>query len=122
MSGRGGSMLDQPSPSTLVQNRSLALAPEVASNELPDLLAATLERRYLAGLSSGGWDLAPRPFDDAPMLLQEVTGLGRSAVGDAHAMPHVLTACHDPGHALVMVVQGEGGRQRLFFGGRRILG
>ncbi|MDF0666364.1 MAG: hypothetical protein P0119_09900 [Nitrospira sp.] len=37
-------------------------------------------------------------------------------------MPHVLTACHDPGHALVMALYGDGVRHHIYLGGRRMIG
>ncbi|MGH2459490.1 MAG: helicase HerA domain-containing protein, partial [Chloroflexota bacterium] len=51
-------------------------------------------------------------------------GVGRPGDPDEwrHAMPHVLTACHETGHALVMALHGEGDRHRLYVGGRRIVG
>src|SRR5262249_51001315 len=40
----------------------------------------------------------------------------------ARAMPHVLTACHDPGHGFVLALHGTGDRHRLYLGGRRLVG
>jgi hypothetical protein len=98
-------------------------SPQLAQ-ALPLMMVSVLERRYLADLQPGGWRMPPRPGDNARPLLREVVGLGRPAQGGewARTMPHVLAACHDPGHALVLALHGHGGRHRLYLGGRRILG
>ncbi|HLJ53578.1 MAG TPA: ATP-binding protein [Chthonomonadaceae bacterium] len=94
------------------------------SESLPLMMVSALERRYLADLQSGHWDISAREGDDGLPLLREVVKLGRPDSDEAwaQAMPHVLTACNEPGHALVMALHGEGTRHKLYLGGRRILG
>ena len=102
-----------------------SLVREVQFTEgLPQALVSVLERRYLSHFRAADWKIQPRPGDNARPLLREVTGLGRPQEPGifARAMPHVLTACHDPGHSLVVILQGSGGRHRLYVGGRRIIG
>lgn len=91
---------------------------------LPHALVTLLERRYLTGYDPGQWRLEPRNLDGTRPLLKQVVALGRSRqAGEcARAMPHVLTACHDPGHALLMVLHGDGTDHRLYLGGRRLIG
>ena len=91
---------------------------------LPHALVTVLERRYLSAYAPGQWRLEPRPLDSAKPLLKQVLALGRARQpGEwARAMPHVLTACHDPGHALLMVLHGDGSDHRLYLGGRRLIG
>ena len=102
-----------------------SLAAQVRFTEgLPQALVSVLERRYLSHFRAADWKIQPRPGDNARPLLREVTGLGRPEEPGifSRAMPHVLTACHDPGHSLVVVLHGSGGRHRLYVGGRRIIG
>src|SRR5437016_4710921 len=68
---------------------------------LPLMLVTLLERRYLSDFQAGQWRIATRADDVARPLLHEVTGLGwpHGTGGAGHVMPHVLTACHDPGQA-----------------------
>ena len=102
-----------------------SLAAEVQFTEgLPRALVAVLERRYLSDFRPADWKIQPRAGDNARPLLREVTALGRPQEPGifARAMPHILTACHDPGHSLVVVLHGAGGRHRLYVGGRRIIG
>lgn len=91
---------------------------------LPFLLVSLLERRYLSGFQPSNWHLERRSPDAHRPLLREITSIGRPSHPEAwgHAMPHVLTACHDPGHALVMALHGQGNRHRLYLGGRRMTG
>ena len=91
---------------------------------LPALMVSLLERRYLTGLQADAWQIAPRPGDTALPLLCEVLALGRPAAPDewARAMPQVLTACHDVGHAVVLALHGDGARHRLYLGARRLAG
>ncbi|HLV78828.1 MAG TPA: hypothetical protein VKT32_01065, partial [Chthonomonadaceae bacterium] len=102
----------------------LTLSEPQFSESLPLMMVSALERRYLTNLQANQWNIAAREGDDARPLLREVIKLGRpdDASAWAKAMPHVLTACHEPGHALVMALHGEGARHRLYLGGRRILG
>jgi DNA helicase HerA-like ATPase len=91
---------------------------------LPLTLVSLMERRYLSHFNAAGWTIQPKDGDNARPLFREVVGLGRPHEDEewALAMPHVLTACHDPGHALVMALHGQGDRHRLYLGGRRIIG
>jgi len=98
--------------------------PSTIVDSLPSLLVGLLERRYLSDIGLEGWNIAPREGDTARPLLREIVGIGRpSSVEEwGKAMPHVLTACHDPGHTLMMVLHGDGARHRLYLGARRVLG
>ncbi len=91
---------------------------------LPALLVSLIERRYLSELDPDDWVIAARHGDNARPLLREVTSLGRPENTEAwaSALPHALSACHEPGHALVQVLHGTGARHRLFVGARRIIG
>ena len=103
---------------------SIPLSEPQFSESLPLMMVSALERRYLTGLESGQWEIAARPGDEGRPLLREVVRLGRPDDSEAwaQAMPHVLTACNEPGHALVMALHGDGARHRLYLGGRRIFG
>src|SRR5438270_5255820 len=94
------------------------------SESLPLMMVSALERRYLTNLQAGQWEIAARDGDEGRPLLREIVRLGRPDGSEAwaQAMPHVLTACNEPGHALVMALHGDGARHRLYLGGRRILG
>ncbi len=91
---------------------------------LPALLVTLLERRYLTDFQRANWHIEPREGDSAYPLLHEVTSLGKPQLEGqwVQTMPYVMTACHEPGHALVMVLHGQGNRYRLYLGGRRIVG
>jgi hypothetical protein len=91
---------------------------------LPLALMSVLERRYLSGFRSEDWQFEAGAADRGIPLLREVTGLGRPQEPGifARAMPHVLTACHDPGHAVVVLLHGSAGRHRLYVGARRLIG
>src|SRR4051794_15380207 len=77
---------------------------------LPIALLGLLERRYLSRFEASQWHIAPRPRDSARPLLREVLELGRPQHRDdwSAAMPFVLNACHEPGHAPLMVLHGQG--------------
>src|SRR5579871_2241495 len=92
--------------------------------QLPSLLAGLLERIYLTSETLSDWQLDTSKGDTARPLLREVTRLGRpsSDMEWASAMPYTLTACHNFGHALMMVLHSEGEQQCLYLGGRRLLG
>ncbi|MGH8200918.1 MAG: ATP-binding protein [Steroidobacteraceae bacterium] len=109
----------------VVAEPSPSLAAEVQFTEgLPLALVSVLERRYLSHFRAADWRVEASADDNARPLLREITALGRPQEPGifARAMPHVLTACHDPGHSLLMVLHGSGGRHRLYVGGRRIIG
>jgi len=91
---------------------------------MPLALVSLLERRYLSEFEINSWQIEPKVGDNARPLLREIISLGRNTEGSisAKVMPHVLTACHDPGHALVSVLHGQGDRHRLYVGGRRLIG
>lgn len=91
---------------------------------LPLMLVTLLERRYLMEFQPQQWHIAAKEGDIARPLLREVVGLGKPQKEGqwAQSMPHVLTACHEPGHALMMVLHGQGERHRLYLGGRRLIG
>jgi Helicase HerA, central domain len=91
---------------------------------LPLMLVTLLERRYLTDFQPQQWRITPKEGDIAYPLLREVVELGRPRKEGqwAQAMPHVLTACHEPGHTLMMVLHGQGDRHRLYLGGRRLIG
>jgi hypothetical protein len=113
------------SPAVTASQPSPSLAAEVQFTEgLPLALVSVLERRYLSNFRAGDWRVEPGADDNARPLLREITALGRPQEPGifAQAMPHVLTACHDPGHSLVLILHGSGGRHRLYVGGRRIIG
>lgn len=117
--------LPTPSSALAVSEPGPSLAAEVRFTEgLPLALVSVLERRYLSNFRAADWRIEPSPEDYSHPLLREITALGRPQEPGifAQAMPHVLTACHDPGHSLVMILHGSGGRHRLYLGGRRIIG
>jgi hypothetical protein len=89
---------------------------------MPYRLISLLERRYLSDFQAGVWDLRLPPDDAARPLLREILSLPRPAPGEdpAAAMPHVLSASHTLGQAVVTGVYGDGTRHRFFVGGRRI--
>jgi DNA helicase HerA-like ATPase len=91
---------------------------------LPFMLVSLLERRYLSDFQLQNWHIAAREEDNSRPLLREVVRIGRPGRPEdwARAMPHVLTACHDPGHALVLALHGQGNHHRLYLGARRIIG
>ncbi len=102
---------------------SLAV-PEAFGEAMPLLLLSLLERRYLGDFESARWQVSPAPADSGRPLLREVRGLGRPQPGEdrSRAMPHVLTAAHGQGHAVVTAVFGDGLKHRIFVGGRRLAG
>ena len=75
-------------------------------------------------INHANWVIDPREGDTAHPLLREITGLSRPQNPElwAKAMPYVLTACHDPGHALIGLLHGSQNRHRLYLGGRRLIG
>jgi hypothetical protein len=91
---------------------------------LPAMMVSLLERRYLTQLQPADWQITPQEGDTARPLLSEITALGRPGGPDewTQAMPQVLTACHDLGHAVVMTLHGDGARHRLYLGARRLTG
>ena len=96
----------------------------VLTENLPWILMTLLERRYLDHFQPEQWDLSEMTGFTTHPLLQEMTSLGR-AVGVEkmmQAMPHVLNACSDQGHAVVMTVHGRRNRQQFYIGARRIAG
>lgn len=110
--------LTQPAVSPI----SLEQATDLSAG-LPELLISLLERRYLEGFRPEDWRLALHEDDSVRPLLQEIRSMARERPGTdaAPAMPQVLTATHDQGHAVVMVLHGTGPRHRVFHGGRRVL-
>jgi DNA helicase HerA-like ATPase len=98
--------------------------PQTFSETMPQLLLSLLERRYLSDFQSALWQVSPAPADSARPLVREVRGMGRPQPGEdrSRAMPHVLTAAHGQGHAVVTAVFGDGSRHRIFVGGRRLAG
>lgn len=92
--------------------------------DLPLILVTVLERRYLSDFQPQHWQITAPSEDLAWPLLREVVALGRPQQSQewTQAMPHVLNACYETGHALLMALHGDGGRQRLYLGGRRLPG
>lgn len=110
-----------------VADRPLTEAEQVElqfDESLPYLMVTLLERRYLTAFTPSQWRLTPRVDDLARPWLREVLTLGRPRqAGEwAKSMPHVLNACHDPGHAVLMVLHGQGSHTRLYLGARRLVG
>jgi len=107
----------------LARPQSLELAEPEFTQALPLTLVSLLERRYLLDLQPGAWDITA-PEDHSRPLLRQVIGLGRPRqAGEwARAMPHILSACHDPGHSVVMAVHGTGRNHHLYVGARRMVG
>lgn len=95
---------------------------EAFAEVMPQLFLSLLERRYLTDFDASRWEVSPAPDDRARPLLREVLGVGRPQPGEdwSQAMPHVLTASHTMGQAVVMILHGDGQKHRVFFGGRRI--
>jgi hypothetical protein len=89
---------------------------------MPYLLLSLLERRYLGELSLSRWALGAPADDGARPLLREICSLPRSAPTEdaALAMPHILSANHSLGQAVVAAIFGDGTRHRFFVGGRRV--
>jgi hypothetical protein len=92
---------------------------------LPFALAGLLERRYLDGFRPEAWNVVP-PEETAlhRPLLREVARLGRPSGGMVlhQLMPGLLATCHEPGHALVLLLHGGAERMRLWLGTRRLPG
>lgn len=111
-------MTMQPVPSRPVSSRLAWI------EELPHILVTVLERRYLSDFQPQHWQITAQPEDLAWPLLREVLALGRPQQPQEwiQAMPHVLNACYETGHALLMALHGDGERQRLYLGGRRLPG
>lgn len=114
-------MSDEISP---VATSEFPAVPRTFGEAMPRLLLSLLERRYLADFQSFRWQISPAPADSARPLVREVRALGRPQADEdrGRAMPHVLTAAHGQGHAIVTVVHGDGARHRIFLGGRRLAG
>ena len=72
-----------------------------------------LKRGSAPIVTGGSWQLDDAV--DGALELFKLEDWGR-------AMPYVLTACHDPGHAMVMVLHGDGARHHLYLGARRLRG
>jgi DNA helicase HerA-like ATPase len=108
----------------LVLTEGFSSVLEVFGETMPQLLLSLLERRYLTDFKSALWRIIPTPADAARPLLREIRAMGRAQPGEDRggAMPHVLTATHGQGHAVVTVVHGDGSRHRIFIGGRRLAG
>jgi DNA helicase HerA-like ATPase len=89
---------------------------------MPYLLLSMLERRYLGDLQPSRWALEAPGDDGARPLLREISALPRSAPGEDSglAMPHILSASHSLGQAVVTAIFGDGTRHRFFVGGRRV--
>lgn len=106
-----------PSPDRPVPLESLV-------DELPSLLLTLLERRYLSPTATDAWNLQLADNGTAPPTLATVSRLGKPGhLQDwPKAMPHLLTACHEPGHAVLTFLHGQKGRTSLFLGARRIPG
>jgi len=100
------------------------VAPEALMRELPALLLTLLERRYLSAADPDTWQLRLADEGTAPPMLAPVSRLGRPPrLQDwPKAMPHLLTACHEPGHAVMTLLHGQKGRTSLYLGARRIPG
>jgi hypothetical protein len=98
------------------------LSAQTLWHELPYMLVEALERRYLNQMNPLIWKLAPASQDLTQPVLRMVTQIGSSQVPPTQIMPYVLTACHEPGHAVLMVLQGDGATHRLYLGTRRLLG
>jgi len=89
---------------------------------VPYLLISMLERRYLADLQLSRWALEVPEEDGVRPLLREILTLPRPGPGEdpGQAMPHILSASHTLGQAVIAAVSGDGARHRFFLGGRRV--
>ena len=98
------------------------LASAKFAEAVPYLLISMLERRYLADLQLSRWALEVPEEDGARPLLREILTLPRAAAGEdpGQAMPHILSASHTLGQAIIAAISGEGTRHRFFVGGRRV--
>lgn len=95
------------------------------TENLPWVMMSLLERRYLNAFQSDRWDYYNINAESKHHpILQEITSLGHCFGSDKaiQAMPHVLNACNEPGHAMIMVIQGEGNSHRFFIGAKRLSG
>ena len=94
----------------------------VFAEAVPYLLISMLERRYLADLQLSRWALEVPEEDGARPLLREIMTLPRPGPGEdpGQAMPHILSASHTLGQAVIAAISGEGTRHRFFVGGRRV--
>src|SRR6516165_10611841 len=77
---------------------------ETFAEVMPQVFLSLLERRYLADFEPARWQVSPTPDDHVRPLLREVLAVGRPLPGEdwSQAMPHVLTASHTVGQAMVM--------------------
>lgn len=110
-------------PATI--NRSPELTEVEFTEGLPLALVSVLERRYLSTFNADDWIVSTDSGDVARPLLRDVIALGRppaGAHGWSEAMPSVLAACNEPGHALITVLHARDGLHRLYLGARRIIG
>ena len=107
----------------MTENPTLPALPDLGGT-VPQLLLGALERRYLADFQPAHWRITPAPADSTRPLLRQVQAMGRPPAEEdwSSAMAQVLTACHWHGHSVVMAVHGDGGRQRILIGGRRVPG
>jgi Helicase HerA, central domain len=115
--------------SALSRDRSKVTSPDALfgpnelATQMPHVLLSLLERRYLSPLHPEHWRFELPTIDAHRPLLREVTRLGRPEPGEwAKVMPHLLTACHEPGHSLIMALHGHEGRNRIYLGCRRLGG
>ncbi|MCX4092347.1 ATP-binding protein [Nocardia sp. alder85J] len=104
----------------LAPRLTLAQATQFGMN-LPDILIALLERRYLHDFEPRTWNL-DIAADNVPPQLCEIVGMAKEKPGEdwTRAMPHMLTGTHGQGHAMITVSYGTADRHRIFVGGRRL--
>ncbi len=91
---------------------------------LSQMMTTLLERRYLDEFSSEFWQIFPPDSTVSVPLLRQIQAVGRhnNLEEVSRNMTQALTACHQPGHALITVLIGQGGQQQLFWGTKRIVG
>jgi len=91
---------------------------------LSQMMTTLLERRYLDNFSSEHWQISPPNSAISVPLLRQIQAVGRHSNPEevSRTMTQALTACHQPGHALVTVLFGQGGQQQLFWGAKRMIG
>ena len=92
--------------------------------DLSSMLVSLFERRYLHAIEANQLPVREDDSQESSVLLREITEMGREIERDEirSVMPNILHACHNYGHTLMMVLQGEGKSQRVFLGGRRLAG